>query len=1137
MQKKQLLHVINLTMKLTFTQLVLSMLFTVAAFAGDAKAQGVLDKLVTINAQNIAIKKVIAEIKSKTAIEFIYSSSVIQSERKISITANKKRLGDVLTEILVPLNIGYKLVNDQVLLYNSNNNTVVQLDKFFNTITGTVTNSKTGEPLVGVTVSLKGKNKTVTTDAAGKFSINADEGDVLVITSVGYNTYEAKVTAETNYTIVLASAESSLDQVSVIGSRSPRRVATETAVPVDILNIADLTKAAPQSNLNQILNYVAPSFTSNTQTVADGTDHIDPAQLRGLGPDQVLVLLNGKRRHSSSLVNVNGTPGRGSVGTDLNAIPAFAIERIEVLRDGAAAQYGSDAIAGVINVVMKKNINKLTASLYAGGNASSGANDHRGGLDGAQAQLDMNYGIKLGKKGGAINLTASLVTRGETRRATDYNGQIFNAYNAIENRALAGGVNLSSLFGNINNNNNTAQIISTIKTYAPNVNYFSTAQQSAIAAATTLGGATGLQAILSGITDANTDVTNKELAYRGLERRNFNMRVGQSRLLSGQIFMNTILPVNDNITFYTFGGYGVRNGNSAGFYRRPVQANTLTEVYPNGFLPEIVSHITDASLAIGLRGKIFKDWNFDISNTYGQNQFKYTVNNTINATQGINSPKIFNAGKLGFGQNTVNLDLSHEFNILEGLNLAFGGEARMENYKIVAGDENSYGRYDIFGNIATSTTNASQQAPTDFFGGLRGAGAQVFPGFRAGNAVNESRTSVAGYADVELNVSKAWLVSAALRYENYSDFGSTFSYKFATRVKVAKGLNFRGAIATGFRAPSLQQRYFNSTSTQFIGGLPFEVASFKNNSKAAEAFGIPSLKQEDSYSYSAGFTYKVPQTSLTFTIDGYYVKIKNRIVLTGQFLRPVTPTLPAVLPADQLLLQQLFDAENASRATFFTNAINTESKGIDYIVSNKFKFDGFSLKTDLAGTVSVTKKVGDINSSDLLKSTGNVNKYFDEASRIYLESAVPRSKLALINTLTVNKFEFFIRHTYFGSVTDPNTGDVNGNAKVEGDFINGQFLETEHPVYGGRTITDFSIGYAASKTVRLTIGANNIFDIYPDLNLKTQTVARPNANGSGAYNAPTVLDLSNNNQFEYSRNVSQFGFNGRFIFARLNISL
>ena len=979
------------------------------------------------------------------------------------------------------------------------------------------------------------KSSTVTgTD--GNFLINLPAGNYSLTASYAGKTAEVKqikIVADETITedFTLANA-GDLVGIVVLGSRSLRRANTETAVPVDVLNISDLTRAAPQTNLNQILNYVAPSFTSNTQTVADGTDHIDPAQLRGLGPDQVLVLLNGKRRHSSSLVNVNGTPGRGSVGTDLNAIPAFAIERIEVLRDGAAAQYGSDAIAGVINVVMKKNINKFTSSLTAGGNASKGANDHRGGIDGEHLQLDMNYGLGLGKKGGAINFTGSMVTRQDTRRATDYNGQLFNAYNAIERRAAVGGVNLSSLFGNINNTPNTAQILSTIKTYAPNVAYFTPAQQTNIQNANTIS---TMQSALSAITDANTNVTNNELAFRGLERRDFNMRIGQSRLVGGQIFLNTTLPINATHTFYSFGGYGAREGNSAGFYRRPVQPNTLTEIYPNGFLPEIVSNINDVSLAVGLKGKIFNNWNYDISNTYGKNQFKYTVENTSNATQGINSSKTFNAGKLGFGQNTTNLDLSNEFDVLAGLNFAMGAEVRIENYKITAGDENSYGRYDIFGNIATGTTNANLQAPTNFFGVLRGAGAQVFPGFRSGNAVDESRTSVAGYTDVELNVSKAWLISAALRFENYSDFGSTFNYKFATRIKVAKGLNFRAAIATGFRAPSLQQRYFNSTSTQFLGGVPFEVANFKNNSKAAAAFGIPSLKQEDSYSYSTGFTYRVPNSNLTLTVDGYFIKIKNRIVLTGQFSRPVTPTLPAVLTPDQILLQSYFDAENASRAAFFTNAINTESKGIDFIASNKFNFEGFTLKTDLAGTASRTKKVGDIKASDILKNTGNINTYFDEASRIFLESAVPRSKLALINTLNYKKLEFFLRHTYFGAVTDPNTADINGNGLVEGERINGQFLATEHPTFGGRTITDFSIGFKATKILNITLGANNIFDIYPDKNLKTQTASVPNS--AGVFGTPGTIDLSNNNQFEYSRNVSQFGFNGRYIFARLALNL
>ena len=989
------------------------------------------------------------------------------------------------------------------------------------TVKGSVKN-ESGDALIQATLLVQGKNKNTLTNELGNYELVLAPGNYTIIASyTGQKAGEQTVTVTSGQVstidFILVTSNDMTD-VMVIGSRSPVRVSTQTAVPVDIINVSALATSAPQANLTQILNYVAPSFTSNTSTVADGTDHIDPAQLRGLGPDQVLVLLNGKRRHTSALVNINGTPGRGSVGTDLNAIPAFAIERIEVLRDGASAQYGSDAIAGVINVVMKKNIRKFTAAVYGGGFLGKGSNDFRGGMDGKQVQVDLNYGIGIGKKGGVINLTGSFTTREDTRRATDFNGNLFNIYNAVEARALNGGVNLSSLFKNVNNTPNTAQIISTIKQYAPQVTYLTTAQQNSIQAANTI-------AALQGILGA--DVTNNELLFRGMERRNFNMRIGQSKLTSGQLFMNTVIPINDKTSFYTFGGYGIRSGNAAGFYRRPIQNRTLTELYPNGFLPQIGSDITDASLAAGVRGKL-AGWNYDISNTFGNNQFKYTIKNTSNATLGINSPLEFNAGKLGFTQNTANLDLSKGFDLLEGFNLAFGAEFRIENFKITSGDENSYERYDINGLPATPTSPANT-LPTDFFGSGRPGGAQVFPGFRKENAINKNRNSVAGYVDVELNPVKAWLLNAALRYENYSDFGSTFNYKFATRYTIGRGLNIRGAIATGFRAPSLQQKYFNSTATQFLGGVPFEVGTFTNESKAATLLGIPNLKEETANSYSAGFTYKIPNTTLTITVDGYLIKIKDRIILTGQFARPGgTPT------GDLLILQQAFDQAGATSATFFTNAINTQSKGIDFIVTNRFKFANFSLKTDLAGTVSKTNKTGGIIASPLLASTNNLNNYFNEASRIYLESAVPRTKLALINTLTTGKFELFLRQTFFGEVTDPNTADVNADGFVEGAFINNQFIAVEHPVWGARTITDFSIGYTINRMLKVTVGANNIFDIYPDKNLKIQTAANPLV--GGGYGTPGTIDLSNANQFEFSRNTSQFGFNGRFVFARLSLS-
>ncbi len=984
-------------------------------------------------------------------------------------------------------------------------------------IKGKVTDEKSGSGMPGVTILIQGTNNGTATDADGNYNLSIGTGSYQVVVSfIGYTTQTIKVNVDgqKELNVILSEGSSVLDEIVVTGSRGGGRVNTESPVPVDVINIQQMTTQAPQNNLNQILNVVAPSFTSNTTTVADGTDHIDPAQLRGLGPDQVLVLLNGKRRHTSSLVNVNGTPGRGSVGTDLNAIPAYAIERIEVLRDGASAQYGSDAIAGVINVKMKEATGKLNMSVYGAGNISEGANDHRGGMDGGNLQVDANYGVRLGQKG-FINFTASALTRKPTSRADFATGSILNAYNAIEYRTLQSGGNVGGLVNNV----------AAIKQGALGVSYLDPATQSSIAAANSIG---DLQKVLG------ADVTDNELAYRGLERKDFNMRVGQSQLKSIQLFANMAIPINENHEFYAFGGYGKRKGNAGGFYRRPNQSRTYTGLFINGFLPEIHSDVIDASAAAGIRGKLGQ-FNYDLSNTFGSNTFNYGVENTVNTTLLQNSPTVFKAGGLNFKQNTINLDLNRKFDVLSGLNLAFGAEGRFETYRIKAGDENSWGRYDVNGQLITTST---QVPPTDFFGAARPGGAQVFPGFRPENAEatkDANRQSVAGYVDAELDITERWLLEGAVRFEHYSDFGSTTNFKLATRYKLTDNINIRAAASTGFRAPSLAQIYFNSTSTQFVGGVPFEVGTFSNASQAAQLLGIPQLKQEKSKSLSAGFTAKIPSANLTITADGYFVRINDRVILTDQFSRP-----SGTVTGSALELQRLFDQANATAATFFANAINTESKGIDLVISHKTKFDnGATLRTDLAGTISQTKQVGDIKASKILADNGQINNYYSEASRIYLQQAFPRTKFNWSHSLTVNKLDLFIRNAFFGKVTDPNTVDVNGDGFIGAKIVNGLAVENEHPIWGGRLITDLSVGYQLTSFAKIVVGANNIFDIYPDRNYNPTTAKRPTGveNGKIVYNAAaTTVDLSNQNQFVYSRNTSQFGMNGRLLFARLNFT-
>lgn len=925
-------------------------------------------------------------------------------------------------------------------------------------ISGTVKDES--GPLPGVSVIVKGTTNGTTTDFDGNYSITANNGDTLVFSYVGYDTQEVVVSGST-LNITLKSGVA-LDEVVLIGSRNPSRTAIDTPVPVDVIDISELTSAGPQVNLNQILNFVAPSFTSNTQTISDGTDHIDPASLRGLGPDQVLVLINGKRRHNSSLVNVNGTFGRGSVGTDLNAIPSAAIQRLEVLRDGAAAQYGSDAIAGVINIILNENVNELSLNVTTGANFSKNANDQTGGVDGETVNVSANYGLSLGEKGGFINFTGDFDFREDYSRMKEWEGDVFNLYNTVERFANNDGYNLSALL-----DDDVNDVI-----------------QYANEAGIDLNGATtkeDLQPILS------ADNTTAELAARGLVRSDFNMRVGQSEVRGGRFFANMSLPLDEAGTeLYSFAGMSSRKGNSAGFYRLPNQSRTYTPAYINGFLPEINSTITDKSLAVGIKGKV-NGWNIDLSNTWGKNAFLYTIGNTFNASRQNASPTTFDAGGFNFMQNTVNLDISQFYDdILSGLNIAFGAEYRLENYEIVAGEEASYGQYTQEGELITLPT---QSPSVDFFGAGRPGGSQVFPGFSPANELSRDRSSIAGYFDLEADFSETFLASFATRFENYSDFGSTINFKLATRLKASDNFNIRAALNTGFRAPSLHQLNFNSTSTIFQDGIPVEVGTFSNDSRAAKLLGIPQLKEETSRSVSLGFTAKMPEANLTLTVDGYFVGIDDRVVYTGQFGGPGTGT-----ELDNLLAQA-----NASAASFFANAIDTESKGLDIVLTHKADIGTNSqLKSDLSGTFSKTKQVGDIKASRVLEDAGLVGTYFPEDSRIYLEEAVPRTKVNLTNNLSSGKWNVFLRNVWFGEVSEATTSVAN------------------QQVFGSKLVTDLSFGYKASESLTLTVGANNLLDVYPDRAIE--------ANRSDG-------------RFDWSRRSQQFGIGGRFLFARVSFKL
>ncbi|MCF2488504.1 TonB-dependent receptor [Dyadobacter sp. CY347] len=814
-----------------------------------------------------------------------------------------------------------------------------------------------GEPLVGASVLEKGTNNGTSTNGSGAYTLSVGKSDaILVATFVGYNVVERAVSANANLDFTMTDA-SILNQVTIVGSRNGNRSSTDTPSPVDVIDIREITTKQGQLDVNQLLQFAAPSFNSNRQTGSDGADHVDPASLRGLGPDQTLVLINGKRRHQSALVNLFGSRGRGNTGTDLNAIPAAAIERIEILRDGAAAQYGSDAIAGVINIVLKENVNQLTANVNAGIYKSKYRFDNRT-FDGLNYNVNLNYGFKVAEKG-FVNVTADYNFRDHTNRA-----------NTVSDEA-------------------------------------------------------------------------------DLSRRQY----GDPKINNAALYYNAKIPIGQNIQVYSFGGINRRIGDAYAWTRFADDDRNVPAVYPNGFDPVIGSAIDDRAVTGGVRG-VWRNWNIDLSNTYGFNKFRFDVRNSINTSLGLGSPTEFDAGGFQLSQNVSNLNISRYYQtVFQGLNIAFGGEFRTERYKIFAGDRPSYYNYD----------------PT-----LPGA-AQGFPGFSPADVTDKSRSNAGAYLDIEADLTKKFLIDAAVRFESYSDFGTTINGKVGLRYKITNAIGLRGSVSTGFRAPSLAQKYFNSTFTNFVNGEAVDVLLANNNSEVTRALGIPKLKQETSQNASVGLTLN-PAPGLSVTVDGYYVKVKDRVVLTGQF------------SDEDEDIGSLLKALRVGKAQFFTNALSyTTTTGIDLVVAHSTALGIGRLSTTLAANFN-QMDLGPINTVPRLE--GKEDLYFDERERRFVLASAPPSKINLTFDYGINKLSFMVRLIRFGEVKLAN-------------------WDYELDVYKAKVQTDLTVNYKFNKNFSLSIGGSNILNVYPDMSL-------PNLTESGGGWDPV-----------------QMGTNGAFFFTRL----
>jgi iron complex outermembrane receptor protein len=830
------------------------------------------------------------------------------------------------------------------------------------TVTGRVTDASSGTPVADAQVRVVGTMTGVMTRADGSYrAVLAPGSYELRVSRIGYAAARDSVRVDAGASVTkdfrLEQTGLSLDQIVVTGTRRPDRTAVESPVPVDVLSSEDL-KNTGLTETSQIIQMLAPSFNFPRPSVNDGTDHVRPATLRGLGPDQVLVLVNGKRRHNTALVHVNGSVGRGSTSVDLNAIPVSSIDRIEILRDGAAAQYGSDAIAGVINIVLRADARRsISASL---GQTNEG--------DGRVTQLQTNYGVGLGNNG-FLHLSAEWRDRDSTNRARP---------------------------------DVTPQCTGTFP---------------------------------SGPYTFPTCVEGPRISWQG-----------DAGTRDWGAFGNTSLPLANGTEIYGYGGVSRREGIAAGFFRRAFDDRTVRApgYYPNGFLPLISSDIADNSFAAGVRG-IVSGWSWDLGGVYGANSFEFGVHNSVNASMGTSSPRDFYAGALRFNQMTFNGDLTRQFATGVGpVNLAVGAEFRRDNFKLERGDENSY----RVGTVAILDGPNAGKPAAPF--------AQVFPGFRPEDETDASRNNVAGYVDVELSPIEQLLIGLAGRVERYSDFGRTTDGKIAMRYELIGGLAVRGALQTGFRAPSLGQSYFSAVSTNFIviSGVstPFEIRTFAVGSPGGRLLGAVPLKPEESENVSAGLTFN-PVRFFSLTADWYRVKISDRIVLSGNF---IDSTVANLLEDNGIA--------GVSGARYFTNAVDTRTTGLDIVSSFAIDLSSKGLLRFTGGYNENRTRVTHVDPTPP-QLAAVASALFDRVERGRLEEGQPRQTISLTTTWDWSRLGAMVHASRFGKVVNRTTSPASDQ------------------VFGAKWITDLSLSFKLTNQFSLGLSGNNIFDVYPDTNI------------------------------------------------------
>ena len=881
---------------------------------------------------------------------------------------------------------------------------VCTIGMYAQNVSGVVTSSD-GEAIIGGTVMLVGTATGTITDVDGSFSIAAKDGDLLRFSYAGFSNEEVTVSGSEPIYVILNEGVN-LDEITVLGSRGKPRTSYDAPVPVDNISARTLQQSG-KGVLDQQLMFKVPSYNATEQPISDAAAHFSPADLRGLFPSRTLVLVNGKRKNASALVYSYVTPGRGEVGVDMKSVPSSAIERVEILRDGAAAQYGSDAVAGVINLVLKK---KSDPFVNLGYNTTTEG-------DGQQYQVEAGFGVNITKKGYA-NFNFGYFDQKRTQRAGE------------------------------------------ITSVADEAGYW-------------------------GVSD-DTDFSLTDLtSFLGREKSaGFQVGLPDMTITNFSLNAGYTLEEKTETELYFFGTAVNRRGSAPQFARVPYWVAGFEAIYPGAefFLAEMAPQIGDHSFTAGLK-TIRGGWNFDLSTTTGQSRIDYYIVNSFNQSYAGSSPSDFYNGAHQFSHIVNNLDISKSFERDNGsaLTTAFGIEQRSERFQTEAGEFASYG----------------DGMNPDAEGGRTGS--ESFPGFRPENESINFRNNIGAYAEVTADFTKDFLFGGALRFENYSDFGTNLSWKLNSRYRIADGkFNIRASVSSGFRAPSLHQIHYTALTTTLTSNGVVQNGILANSNPALRALGIPKLNPETSFNLGAGFTARLSD-KMGFSVDAYRIKVDDRIVLSGQ----VTQTGDPDSPIDQVLSNV-----GVGSMGFFLNAISTTTQGVD-VVFNYSGIDlaGGRLGGSVAGNFNQTTVDGDIQTSDFIEENGLVGNIFTREDVSRVETWRPRTKIVATGTYKKNKLSGTLSLLYYGKVTYLANNEI------------------DDATYGGKMLTDLSFSYDFTDKISLTVGSSNLFNVYPD------TFADVYEGG-----APQDRNLDFVGRFKYPWQTTQFGIDGRRVFSKVSFT-